>query len=176
MTDRGILLAVQATKRSFGVKCSKMSGAVTVEIIRAALAACALRVSPRDVYVSGVPVEFDLLIPKHRASPMHGVIYHPREVLAVLEIKNSGSFGEGTLAAVRHSFELVRRANRRIYCAYVTLAERKGFKWAATKENIGADAYTLFWLTGSEARRTYEATGDWDRLANTLTTALEEHM
>jgi hypothetical protein len=173
ITDLGLLKAVQGAKQTFGIKCSKMSGAVTVEIFRSALAAYGLRTSHRDVFILGVPVEFDLLIPRQGAVPRHSLIFDPSEVLAVLEVKNSGSFGDTTLAATRRAFELAHAANIRIYCAYVTLAERKGFRWAATRENIGADAYTLFWHTGTDARREYESSGDWSRLVDTLSTLSE---
>ncbi|HWP02656.1 MAG TPA: hypothetical protein VNL96_04305 [Gemmatimonadaceae bacterium] len=124
--------------------------------------------STRDVFISSVPIEVDLLIPNRVATPDYGLVYHPGDVLAALEVKNSGAFGEGTLKTVRRSFELIRAANPQIYCAYVTLAERKGYKWAATADNLSADVFTLFWHNGSSRDRRFEPTGDWSNLVNRL--------
>ena len=46
----------------------------------------------------------------------------------------------------------------------VTLAERRGYKWAATTANLKADVYTLFWHDGSIKHRLYDKTEDWDKL------------
>lgn len=120
-SDHALLEAIQRSKQEFGVKCSKFAGAVTVEMLKSALIAQGIHMSPRDVFIKGVPSEIDILFPKRAAKPQHDLIYEPSDVLAVLEVKNAGSFGDATLAAIRRTFGRVQRANSAIYCAYVTL-------------------------------------------------------
>lgn len=173
--EQEILTRVQAARQAFGVKCHKLAGSVTVEVLRSAFLDSGISVSPRDVFVRGVPVEFDLLIPAPTAAPADSLVYEPSQVIAVLEVKNAGSFGDATLTSIRRAFGLVRQANSRVYCAYVALAERKGYRWAATDANLGADTFTLFWHNGSEKARRYDPTGDWARLVNALKSRLREN-
>jgi hypothetical protein len=133
------------------------------------------------VFIHGVPVEIDLLIAKSDAVPVDDLLYQPHEVLVAFEIKNSGSFGDSTIQRTRYCFDLIQNQNPKIRCAYVTLAERKGYLWAIDDATIGGQAtagtggqttaatrprkaYTLFWHNGSLRNRTYEPTGDWERL------------
>jgi hypothetical protein len=166
--EHTLLQGVEESKQAFGVKCGKFSGSVTVQLLRSALQEAGIDVSSRDVFIRGVSVEIDLLVPKRNATPDAELVYDPSDVLAAIEVKNSGSFGDGTLESTRKCFARIRAANPNIECMYVTLMERKGFKWAATRENLGADVYTLFWHSGSAKTRRYEATGDWARLVNSL--------
>ena len=89
------------------------------------------------------------------------------DVLAALEVKELGSWGEQTLNQIRRNFGLIRQIRDDIYCAYITLTERKGFKQAITKENLGFPAYTLFWHKGDDIENG-EPTGDFGRLLNDL--------
>ena len=167
VNERQFLECVQEARQAFGAKCMKLAGSLTVEVIRQAFTDLGIALSGRDVFIQGVPVEIDLLVPRPMVRPKHGLIYEPSDVLAVLEVKNSGAF-PGAVASVRKSFELIRSANPRIYCAYVTLAERRGYKWAATPENLKADVYTLFWHNGSIKHRLYDKTEDWELLTRRL--------
>jgi hypothetical protein len=159
---------VESGKQAFGCKCSKFAGALTVELLRSTLQERGFRASARDVFIRGVSVEVDLLLPTRLARPEQELVYQPTEVMAALEIKNSGAFGEGSLKSVRRSFQLILAANPRIYCAYITLAERKGYRWAATASSVGADVFTLFWHNGSNISPRYELTGDWARFVRKL--------
>jgi hypothetical protein len=49
-----------------------------------------------------------------------------------------------------------------IACAYLTLEERRGFRWAVSSERIGYPCFTLGWhkATGGP----FEATAEWDQL------------
>ena len=55
-----------------------------------------------------MPVEFDLLILAPTAAPADGVVYEPSQVIAVLEVKNAGSFGDAKLTSIRRASGLVR--------------------------------------------------------------------
>jgi len=164
MDDVTLLDQINRAKEDFGIKCSKHAGAITVEFIRLALSEHGISASPRDVFIKGVPIEIDLLIPRADTSPENGILYRPEDVLIALEIKNSGAFGEGTIRRTKKIFMTIRQHNEQIGCFYVTLAEREGYKWAITNDNLGFPAYTLFWHSGSSKNRRYEPSGDWQRL------------
>jgi hypothetical protein len=168
MNEHELLELVNAAKKNFGAKCSKHSGAVTVELIRHALKKHGIETSSRDVYIKGVPIEIDFLVVKLGVVPEHGLIYQPEDVLAAFEIKNSGTFGEKAVGSIKRCFSLIKQSNPKIYCAYVTIAERQSYKWAVREENLGSPAYTLFWHSGSDKKIRHEPTGDWQRLVNDL--------
>ena len=48
----------------FGVKCSKFTGALTIEVLRLHLKRNGIPVSRRDVFIKGVGIEVDLIIPR----------------------------------------------------------------------------------------------------------------
>ncbi len=158
-----ILNAVTTAKENFGTACGKYSGALTVELIRDALEEEGIQTSPRDVYIRDLPMEIDLIIPVRNAKPGNRLLYEPTDVLAIVEVKNSGSFGARTIEVVSHNFQRVKNLNHNIRCCYVTLAERKGFKYAVTSANSGGEAYTLFWHTGSGANLKYHHTRKWGK-------------
>jgi len=162
--DRMILDGVERVKREFGVKCNKYAGAITVQTLRRALQERGFSVSERDVFIRGIPVEIDLLIPTPLAEPQNGILYEPSQVSVVFEVKNYGSFGAPTVETVRRSFSRIRGANDQIACLYVTLSEREGYIHAVKPEPPGFDAFTLFWHTGSWEARIHTSSGDWERL------------
>jgi len=164
MDDITLRDQINRAKAGFGVKCSKYAGAITVEFIRLALREHGISASPRDVFIKGVPIEIDLLVPRAGTSPENGILYRPEDVFIALEIKNSGAFGEETSRRIKKNFMTIQQHGEQIDCFYVTLAEREGYKWAITEGNLGFPAYTLFWYSGSGKNRRYEPSGDWQRL------------
>jgi len=173
MDDWALLGHVNRAKRDFGVKCPKYTGAVTVELIRRAFKEHSISTSPRDVFIKGVPIEIDLLIPRAGVEPEDGIVYQPEDVLIVLEIKNAGSFGEGTIRRIKKNFLTIRQHNKQIRCFYVTLTERKGYPWAIVEDNISSPAYTLFWYAGSGKNRKFESSGDWQKLIDKITSVYQ---
>lgn len=165
---------ISKAKADFGIKCGKYAGALTVELIKRALEERGITVSARDVFIKGIPIEIDLLIPKKDAIPEYGLLYQPEDVLAAIEIKNAGSFGDRTIATIKKNFLTINQHHAKIRCFYVTLTERKGFKWAISEQNIGYPAYTLFWHWGSGRNRKLESTGDWEKLINDTKAIQEE--
>jgi hypothetical protein len=173
MEDTKMLEAIEAAKRQFGCKCGKYSGALTVEFVRCGLESEGIRVSSRDVFIRGVPIEVDLIIPKKNAWKTEQLSYEPCDVLAAVEIKNAGSFGDSTIEMVRRNFTRIKAMNPEIRCCYLTLSERRGFRWAVTNKNCGGEAYTMFWHSGSGKKRLEESTGDWDRFLKEIKTIQE---
>jgi len=166
--DSFILEEVRQRKSDCGPKCSKYRGALAVELIRSALRQEGLFVSDRDVYIKGIPLEIDLLILKSDSSPANHILYNANDVLAILEIKNRGSFGEVSIKQIRENFNLIRSSNDNIECLYVTISERETYRWKVTPENIGSPVYTLFWNTGTEDKLKFERTGEWDTLITVI--------
>lgn len=171
-----LLVDVDDAENSFrsaaGIPCNKFTGAVTTEQLRncllAALGGC-VAISPRDSFIMGVPLEIDLLILRPDAKPAHLICYQPRDVVAALEVKNVGSFGDATIQSVKANFERIRSAAPSAHCCYVALTERQGFRWAVTRERTGFPAYTLSthkkWMKPFTDRI---PTGDLDRLVQDL--------
>jgi hypothetical protein len=124
--EHELLAHVQEARHAFDTKCMKLAGSITVEVIRLALSGFGITVSARDVFIRGVAVEVDLLVPGPMATPRHGLIYEPSDVVAAFEVKNSGAF-PGAVASIRRSFELIRSADPHIYCAYITLLKTTEF-------------------------------------------------
>lgn len=175
MKEREIFETISNVKKDFGLKCAKFTGAVTVEIIKIALEKHGILTSPRDVFIRGLPIEIDLLIPKRDVVPEHGILYELQDVLTVLEIKNYGSFGKSTINSIKKNFQRISQFNKEIYCAYVTLAERKGYKWAISRENTGFPSYTLFWHYGSGKNFKIEPTGDWKKLLDDVNKIIQDN-
>jgi hypothetical protein len=168
MTEHELLELINSAKQSFGSKCSKYAGAICAELIKQSLSLHGISTSARDVFIEGVPIEIDLLIPHNGVVPKNGVLYRADDVLVVLEIKNSGVFDKETLPRIRQNFELIQSKNQNIVCVYVTIAELKGYRYAATSDNIGFAAYTLFLHNHSPSNRKYEATGQWAKMLEDL--------
>jgi len=164
MTAEEIVSNVRAAKAAFGAKCKKFAGAVTVEILKTALAEEGIPTSARDVYIQGISLEIDLVIPKHGAIAPFGILYEPSQVAAALEVKNCGIFGEDSLEKVREGLNRCHSAG--ICCAYVTLEERRTYKYAASTECLGFPCFTLSWHKNSGGP--IETTEDWPSLVDFL--------
>jgi len=165
---RKILEEIDHAKNAFGTTCKKYTGSLTVEIIRNALSSNAIEISSRDVFIRGVPLEIDLLVAKKGIIPQNRLLYEPSDVLFVFEIKKLGSFGENTIKMIKNNFKTITKCNPDIQCFYITLAERRGFKWAITDDNLGFPAFTLFWYSGSGKNEKFESTSDWERLLDKI--------
>jgi hypothetical protein len=168
MNQQQLKSLIYQEKHNFGIKCKKFSGSLTVELIRQTLLENNLEVSQRDVFIRGIDVEIDLLIAKRGVIPIYRLYYNAEDVLAVIEIKAMGSFGESTITKTRDNFSKITQ-NNNIYCAYVTLTERKGFKWAVTTEKLGFPAFTLFWHQGNDIENA-EPSSDYQLLLDKLRT------
>jgi len=160
MTGQEIVERTWEATELFG-KCGKFGGSVTIEIIRQGLQGEGIRTSARDVFVDGVPIEIDLIIPRGCAKPTLGdLLYDPMEVAVALEIKKSGCYGRQSLNSIRHGFKQL--AAKGVRCAYVTLEERKSYRYRATRKTVGAPCFTLHWH--QPENEDFKATNDWEKL------------
>jgi hypothetical protein len=149
-------------KDAFGLECTKFAGAITAEWLRQALKVHGIPISRRDVFIRGVPIELDLVIPKGPGSGILDLLYEPADVAAVIEVKTHGIIGKPALDRVCKTFADIRGSCAGIRCAYVTLTERDSYRWKATSENLKADVFTLFY-DNSDRGDPPMPTGDWER-------------
>ncbi len=159
---------IYAAKHGFGTKCHKYAGALTVECLRLAFKDHGIPTSHRDVFIKGVPVEIDIIVPKATASPEYDICYEANDVLAALEVKSYGAFGKGTAERIRVCFKEIQRCNPGIWCAYITLTERQNYKYAVNCDDLGFPAFTVFWHSGSETDTHFTPTGQWSQLISEL--------
>jgi len=161
MKGEELVKQARSAAKDFRVTCRKFSGALTTQLIKKVLSEEGISTSPRDVFIRGISLEIDLIVPHRGEEPTFGLLYEPQQVAAALEIKKMGSFGIETLQKIRDNFNRLR--NIGVPCAYVTLEERKTFRHKATEENIGGfPCFTLAWHRVLDGP--LEDTGDWERL------------
>jgi hypothetical protein len=166
MTGEAIVNLAWDACEAFG-KCGKFAGAATVEIVRQALADEGLPTSVRDVFIKGLPVEWDLVVPTSSAEPsLNGLIYEPAHVACALEIKLSGLHGQEDAPRIGFNFERAKTLG--VSCAYITLGERKSYRYKASEENLHFPIFTITWHTSN----TLTDTGDWGKLLAFLRTRL----
>jgi|SRR5271157_66084 len=164
MTGEEIVKQARNASKDFRLtsgKSGKFSGAMTVELIKRVLADEGICTSARDVFIQGIPFEIDLIVPHPGEKPTLGLLYEPQQVAAALEIKKMGLFGEQTLQTIQKNFNQLR--GLKVACAYVTLEDRKSYRYKATEENLGGfPCFTLAWHKVTDGP--VEDTHDWDRL------------
>lgn len=162
MTGKEVVLKAWDVCENFGT-CGKFAGAAGVEIVKKALAKEGVRTSVRDVYVSRVPIEWDLIVPRRFARALlNGLVYEPDQVACALEIKLSGLHSEVDAPRIASHFRQAKAIG--VPCAYITLSERKSYRHKATRKNIGFPVFTLAWHTSN----TLTDTGDWKKLLTFL--------
>lgn len=169
---KDVAVAENAFRSAAGNPCNKFTGAVTTELLRNSLQAAlgvSVILSPRDSFILGVPLEIDLLALRPGTIPVNLICYRPDDVIAAVEVKNVGSFGDATIKTVKANFGKIRSVAKSAHCCYVALTERQGFRWAVTSANTGFPAYTLSTHgTWKKPFTDQTATEDFDRLVEDL--------
>jgi len=168
MTGKEIVRRARNASDGFEPACRKFAGAVTTELMKKFLTHEGIPTSTRDVFIQGIPLEIDLIVPRRGQKPTFGLLYEAQQVAAALEIKKSGTFGKQSLRTIRENFKQLRK--HKVKCAYVTLEERKTYRHKATKKNIGGfPCFTLAWHKGEEK---LTETRHWEKLL----TFLRQHL
>ncbi len=170
MQSLPILGTIEAELQPFGEiprrLRTKLTGALAVEVVRELLLSHQLPVSRRDVFIQGIPTEFDLFVTRPGAEPRYGLIYQPHDVLGVIEVKYTGIFGGEAVPKLREQFNRVVSLHGHIRCYYFTLMEMKGYKHRATLENLGHPVHTAYWRNSRGDEHT--ATGELESLLEAL--------
>jgi hypothetical protein len=168
MKEKQLLALLDKGKQLLSVKCKNFSGALVVELLIQAFNERHIPVSRPNVYMVGLPTEIDLVIPRKDAQPEFEILYKPKDILAVLEIKASGLFNKETASKIGDTFKAVQSIEPSIFCAYVTVSERFSYKYKATKEVVGFPVYTIAWHSGPDNNHKYDFTGDFSKLLDLL--------
>jgi len=157
MTGEEIVSRAWDECERFG-KCGKFAGAAAVEIMKQALAEEGISTSVRDVFIQGLPVEIDIIVPYARVEPLlNGLLYQPMHVACALEIKLSGLHSKGDVPSLTRKFERAKALG--VHSAYVTFGERQSYRHKASEEILRFPCFTLTWHT----KNTLTDTGDWPR-------------
>ncbi len=168
MTGEEIVMQARNASRSFDESfkdekvCKKFSGAVTVELIKRALAEEGIPTSARDVFIKGIPVEIDLVVPFREEEPSFSILYEPRQVAVALEVKKLGVWGKDDLDKLQKNFGLLRKLG--VTCAYVSLEDGLNYRWKVSEQSLGFPCFTFAWLKGKAVERTQ----DWHGLLTFL--------
>ena len=171
MREREIVERARKAKRDFGsAYTKKFGGAAAVEILRSALCKEGIVTSRRDVYIRGIPLEVDLIIPRMNAEPWLDLLYEPEHVAIALEVKKTGTFCKEGRDKIRDDFGRLKKAG--IRCAYVSLEERKNYKWRPreTDTDFGYPCFNLAWHKKDDGP--LDPTGDWEKLIALLRKAI----
>jgi hypothetical protein len=162
MTTVPILDEIRTIAESFSSvrprERTKVTGALAIEVIRRHLREAGIPVSARDVFVQGNPTEFDTLVVRASANPVCGIVYEPRDVAAILEIKYSGVYSQDVPTALQRSFQRIKEEHPHIECVYLTVCENPKFRFRITTPIFGFPAFTLYWWGNS--KRTIANPGD----------------
>ena len=139
-----IVKNVRKAKEDFGPGYpKKFGGAATIEILRSALREEGIDTSRRDVFIRGIPLEIDLIVPAKNSTPWLNLLYDPKDVAVALEVKKLGAFGEQGRDKIRDDFACLRKAG--VNCAYVTFEDRENYRWRPTKETVAFPCFALAW-------------------------------
>lgn len=167
-----IVKSVRKAKDDFGPEYpKKFGGAAAIEILRAALGEEGIDTSRRDVFIRGIPLEIDLIIPTKNATPWLELLYEPQDVVVAIEVKKLGAYGEQGRDKIRGDFVRLRKAG--INCAYVTFEDRENYRWRPTKETLDAPCFALAWhkIIDGPLEPTKEEEG-WEALVSFLLDAI----
>ncbi len=161
---------IQAVVETFNTipsqKRTKLTGALAVQVIRKHLQTANIPVSHRDVFIAGIPTEFDLLIPVAKAQAKYDLVYEPCDVVAALEVKFSGVYDRQVVPKLKTQFDAVTGKHPHIKCHMVIVFENEHYKHKATTADLGYPVHTLHWTTPK--RDTFKATGAWESLLEDL--------
>lgn len=149
-------------------KCNRFAGAATTEVLKEALASEGITTSVRDVFVQGLPIEWDLIVPRPHAVPtLNGLLYKSVDVACALEIKLSGLHSQEDVPRMTRNFE--RAKSLGVSCIYVTIGERETYRYRATSEGLKFPVFTLMWHRAEPVD-----TRDWEKLVSFLKTRISE--
>lgn len=147
-----------------GCDCNKFKGTATVQILREHLSLKGYNVSNRDVYIKGVPHELDLLVLRKNVNNSL-IIYNPKDVIFVFEIKYNGTTDLNYLSRVYNS---IIEKNNKINCTYVTILEQQSWTKRFTKETIGFDYFVLYTYRSTTRMLPEMDMGGWEKLLKYL--------
>jgi hypothetical protein len=135
---------VRKAKTDFGdYYPKKFGGAAAIEILRVALREERIETSRRDVFIRGIPLEVDLIVPRKGAKPWLDLLYEPQHVVVALEVKKYGVYGEKARDKLKKNFASLWKKG--VNCAYITFEDRESYLWRPKEEFLGFPCFALAW-------------------------------
>ncbi|MCQ4022489.1 MULTISPECIES: hypothetical protein [unclassified Ruminococcus] len=108
----------------------KLRGAIAVELLKQELTKYFLnnnepfKTSSVNSYIAGSKYEYDLLIVKEDAAPYLGLVYQPKDVIAVIESKAGGLFDvDKNTSSIALAVNRALGINSNIKFGYITMSE-----------------------------------------------------
>ena len=144
------------------------------------------QVTEPNSYITGFPVEYDLLIIKKGSKPeKYTRSFDPKDVHLGMELKMNGIYGsrkdlEKNNQKVKNTFDIVKKEHSHINFVYLTFSEVTNPKRAGSidylkknKDVIGKD-YGVFCLSDSRRQTiTAELENDWDKYVEEINRSLK---
>ncbi|UZE93027.1 MAG: hypothetical protein IB617_02605 [Candidatus Nealsonbacteria bacterium] len=154
------------------MRATKFIGALTIELLRKEFIKKGLNVSNRDVFIKGIPYELDLIVLKEGEKAQENLLYKPKQVIAVLEIKFRGIYSKEGVENIKKVFGSIKRVNKEIKCIYLTVSENTNYKYYPDEQKLGDFSFLLLErktnLERAIERGELHITGDWDKLIKVL--------
>lgn len=163
-SDLDFLNTIKDTEKRLGFKSKKFSGQIVVELLSQVIINQGhLLCSKPNSFISGVPIEIDLLIIHPSAKPVLNVLYRPEEVIAAIEVKKSGLIGAKADKKVDSDFHRIGcSSDNKIKTFYVSLTEDQN----KTTELERSDRNFVFFKRGKQGK--LSSTGDYDKFLTML--------
>ena len=144
------------------------------------------QVTEPNAYITGFPVEYDLLIIMKGSKPeKYTRSFDPKDVRLGMELKMNGIYGsrkdlEKNNQKVKNTFDIVKKEHSHINFVYLTFSEVTNPKRAGSidylkknKDVIGKD-YGVFCLSDSRRQTiTAELENDWDKYVEEINRSLK---
>jgi len=144
------------------------------------------QVTEPNSYITGFPVEYDLLIVMKGSKPeKYTRSFDPKDVRLGMELKMNGIYGsrkdlEKNNQKVKNTFDIVKKEHSHINFVYLTFSEVTNPKRAGSidyleknKDVIGKD-YGVFCLSDSRRQTiTAELENDWDKYVEEINRSLK---
>ena len=144
------------------------------------------QVTEPNAYITGFPVEYDLLIINMDSEPeSYTQSFDPKDVHLGMELKMNGIYGsrkdlEKNNQKVKNTFDIVKKEHSHINFVYLTFSEVTNPKRAGSidylkknKDVIGKD-YGVFCLSDSRRQTiTAELENDWDKYVEEINRSLK---
>ena len=82
------------------------------------------KISSLNSYIAGSKYEYDLLLVKRNAKPFMELVYHPDDVIAIIESKANGLFDANVdTSNIAKAVNRAREINPKIRFGYITVSE-----------------------------------------------------
>jgi hypothetical protein len=167
-----ILDHVDAYCKNLDVTWNKFKGDVVCRIVKRFIerhmSSGILKIVGPNVYLDGVPYEFDLLVVDANAKPTRELTssFDPVSAHCIIEVKKAGIYSPKQPKTISQIFNRVSSKNSHIKCAYLTIEEVYTTHKPQSKNfyNICKDElYPHGFFTLRDIRKKQSIQGEWEK-------------